>query len=63
MTLIRRNFTALKHPKGSPEQAELNREVETSEYFSSDKWVARDDAGQKWVFRTKNQAEQFIANQ
>jgi len=37
----RRRFTALQHPKGSPERDRLNLDAETSEYMPSHKYLVR----------------------
>ncbi len=39
--LLRRTFAAKNHPAGSPERAELNKDVLTSEYMPSYKFLVR----------------------
>ena len=38
--IIKRTFEAAQYPKGSEERKKLNEKVQTSEYFTSKKWVA-----------------------
>ncbi len=73
--VLKRTFEAARHPKGSAERERLNRDVRTSEYMPSMRWIVRrpclmSDGSphprQPWVndeFRTKREAEAFAAEQ
>jgi hypothetical protein len=52
LDIIRRTFEAAKHPPGSEERAQLNRDARTSEYMPSYRYLTSD--GRSW--RTKKEA-------
>ena len=58
MDVIRRTFEAKKHPEGSEERARLNCDARTSEYMPSIRYLAGDGS----TFRTKREAEAYVAS-
>ncbi len=63
-TVERRTFQAAKFPPGSSERARLNESSVTSEYMPSYRYevVDRDHPRAGPGFRTKRQAEDFLAS-
>ncbi len=62
----RRTFQAAKFPPGSPGRVRLNESGVTSEYMTTHRYVVVDQehpAVTAWSFRTKREAEDFIASQ
>ena len=59
MKVVKRTLEALKHPKGSKEREELNKDWLTSEYMTSHKYGLRGDDGSHlpFTYRTKAAAE------
>lgn len=69
--IIKRTFEAAKYPKGSKEREELNSKAETSEYYTSKKYLAiiifpetetHLQITRKQVFATKRECEDFISS-
>ena len=66
--IVKRTFEALKHPKGSTQRIALNKNWETSEYMTSQKFAVVQEVqfthggkGKlKYDFPTKKGAERFI---
>jgi hypothetical protein len=66
LTVLKRTFEAAKHPKGSAERARLNLASLTSEYMPSYRYLVDDSErsprNSPDTFRTKGDAETFVAN-
>ena len=73
--VLRRTFSASKHPPGSEERARLNRDTLTSEYYTSHRYMTRqpftmDDGAphptQRYLcrtFKTKAEADAYASRQ
>ena len=61
--IIRRTFKALDYPKGTKERIELNKDIKTSEYLPSYKYMAIVEKGAEVFessFVTKKEALAFV---
>ena len=61
--IIRRKFTALTFPRGSPQRNQFNRSAVTSEYARNKPWlVVNEDNKPLKAFKNVNECNDFIKN-